>query len=151
MNLLLADLLDVCVLVYMDDILIFSKSAEEHRQHIFQVFERLNKKKWHVKQKKCVLFLNEVEFLGHVISSKGIKVTHDKIDAVKSWQKPETVQDAQAFLGLANFYQRFIKGFTGIARPLMDLTRKDVPFQWGHDQDAAFEALKYTLTEVAIL
>ena len=83
MNLLLSDLLDVCVLVYMDDILIFSKSAEEHHQHIRQVFECLNEKKWHVKQKKCVLFLEEVEFLGHVVSSEGIKVAHDKIGAVK--------------------------------------------------------------------
>ena len=144
MNLLLADLLDVCVLVYMDDILIFSKSAEEHRQHVHQVFERLN-------EKKCALFLNEVEFLGHVISSEGIKVAHDKIDTVKLWPKPETVQDVQAFLGLANFYRRFIKGFTGIARPLTDLTCKDVPFQWGDDQDAAFKALKNALTEAPIL
>ena len=91
MNLLLANLLDVYVLVYMDDILIFSKSAQAHHQHVRQVFKRLNGKKWHVKQKKCALLLEEVEFLGHVVSSKGIKVTHDKIDAVKSWPKPETV------------------------------------------------------------
>ena len=103
MNLLLADLLDVCVLVYMDDILIFSKSAEEHCQHVCQVFERLNEKKWHVKQKKCALFLEKVEFLGHVISSKGIKVAHNKLDAVKSWPKLETVRNVQALLGLANF------------------------------------------------
>ena len=104
MNLLLADLLDACVLVYMDDILIFSKSAEEHRQHVRQVLKRLNEKKWHMKQKKCALFLNKVEFLGHVINSDGIKVAHDKIDAAKLWPKPETVQDMQAFLGLAIFY-----------------------------------------------
>ena len=73
MNLLLADLLEVCVLVYMDDILIFSKSAEEHHQHICQVFKRLNKKRWHVILKKCALFLEKVGFLGHVISSEGIK------------------------------------------------------------------------------
>ena len=91
MNLLLADLLDVCVLIYMDDILIFSKSAEEHHQHVRQVFECLNERKWHVKQKKCALFLEEVEFLGHIVSSEGIKVAHDKIDAVKLWPKPETV------------------------------------------------------------
>ena len=88
---MLADLLDVCVLVYMDDILIFSKSAEEHHQHVRQVFKHLNEKKWHVKQKKCALFLEEVEFLGHVVSSEGIKVTHDKIDAMKLWPQPKTV------------------------------------------------------------
>ena len=91
MNLLLADLLDICVLVYMDDILIFSKSAEEHHQHIRQVFKLFNEKKWHVKQKKCALFLEEVEFLGHVISSEGSKFAHNGIDAMKLWPKPETV------------------------------------------------------------
>ena len=88
----------------MEDILIFNKSAEEHHQHIRQVFEHLKEKKWHVNQKKCVLFLVEVESLGHVVSSEGIKVAHDKVDAVKLWPKPETKQDVQAFLGLANFY-----------------------------------------------
>ena len=70
---------------------------------------------------------------------------------MQSWSTPETVRDVQAFLGLANFYRRFIKGFAGIARPLTDLTRKDVPFQWGDDQDAAFKALKNALTEAPIL
>ena len=92
-----------------------------------------------------------MKFLGHVISSKGINVAHDKIDAVKLWPKLETVRNVQAFLGVANFYQRFIKGFAGIARPLMDLMHKDVPFQWDHDQDAAFKALKHALTKVPIL
>ena len=72
-------------------------------------------------------------FLGQVISSKGIKVTHDKVKAVKLWPKPKMVRDIQDFLGLANFYQRFIKGFTGIARLLMDLMYKDVQFQWSHE------------------
>ena len=104
-----------------------------------------------MKQKKCALFLEEVEFLGHVVTSKRIKVAHDKIYAMKPWPKLETVRVIQAFLGLPNFYRRFIKGFAGIARPLMNLTRKDVPFQWGHDQDAAFEALKHALTKAPIL
>ena len=89
--------------------------------------------KWLVNHKKCALFLDEVEFLGHIVSSEGIKVTHDKTEAVKSWPKFKTVPDVQAFLGLANFYRRLIKGFAGIARPLTDLTRKDVPFQWSHE------------------
>ena len=73
------------------------------------------------------------------------------MDVVKSWPKPETLQDVQAFLGLANFYQRFIKGFASFARPLMDLTYKDVPFQWGHEQDTTFKALKHALTKASIL
>ena len=83
MNLLLADLLDECVLVYMDDILIYSKTASEHRDHVKQVFARLNAKGWHVKQKKCALFLPAVEFLGHVVSADGVKVVESKVDAIK--------------------------------------------------------------------
>ena len=93
MNMLLSDLLDECVLVYMDDILIFSKSAEEHVAHVKRVFQRLNEKGWHVKQKKCALFLPEVEFLGHVVSAEGIKVANDKVDAVANWLQPSCVRD----------------------------------------------------------
>ena len=88
MNLLLADLLDECVLVYMDDILIYSKTASEHRDHVKQVFARLNAKGWHVKQKKCALFLPAVEFLGHVVSADGVKVVESKVDAIKQWPEP---------------------------------------------------------------
>ena len=88
MNLLLADLLDECVLVYMDDILIYSKTASEHRDHVKQVFARLNAKGWHVKQKKCALFLPAVEFLGHVLSADGVKVVESKVDAIKQWPEP---------------------------------------------------------------
>ena len=83
MNLLLADLLDECVLEYMDDILIYSKTAVEHRNHVKQVFARLNAKGWHIKQKKCALFLPTVKFLGHVVSANGVKVLESKVDAIK--------------------------------------------------------------------
>jgi len=93
MNLLLADLLDECVLVYMDDILIYSKTASEHRDHVKQVFARLNAKGWHVKQKKCALFLPAVEFLGHVVSADGVKVMESKVDAIKQWPEPGCIRD----------------------------------------------------------
>ena len=93
MNLLLADLLDECVLVYMDDILIYSKAASEHRDHVKQVFARLNAKGWHVKQKKCALFLPAVEFLGHVVSADGVKVVESKVDAIKQWPEPGCIRD----------------------------------------------------------
>ena len=91
MNLLLADLLDKCVLVYMDDILIYSKMADDHVAHVKAVFECLATKNWHVKEKKCALFLPEVEFLGHVVSAEGVKVAVDKVDAVSSWPTPMCV------------------------------------------------------------
>ena len=85
MNMLLSDLLDVCVLVYMDDILIYSKSAEQHVAHVKQVFARLSAKGWHCKQSKCALFLPSVEFLGHVVSADGVRVVESKVEAVRSW------------------------------------------------------------------
>ena len=130
MNLLMGDLLDECVLVYMDDILIFSKTEEEHRRHVHRVFEQLNQHNWRVKQKKCALFLPAVEFLGHVVSAEGIKVTADKVAAVTAWPVPQCVRDVQAFLGLANFYRCFIRHFAAKAKPLTDLTQKGVTFKW---------------------
>ena len=128
MNLLFADLLDKCVLVYMDDILIYSKMVDDHVVHVKAVFERFAAKNWHVKEKKCALFLPEVEFLGHVVPAEGVKVAVDKVDAVLSWPMLTCVWEVQGFLGLANFYRRFVKGFAAIAKPLTDLMRKDKDF-----------------------
>ena len=138
MNLLLADLLDKCVLVYMDDILIYSKMADDHVVHVKAAFECLVTKNWHVKEKKCALFLPEVEFLGHVVSAEGVKVAVDKVDAVSSWPMPMCVREVQGFLGVANFYWRFVKGFVGIAKLMTNLTRKVKDFTWGTEEEAAF-------------
>ena len=91
MNLLLADLLDKCVLVYMDDILIYSKTAQEHVTHVKEVFERLAAKNWYFKEKKCALFLPEVKFLGHIVSAAGVKVAVDKVHTVASLPTPMCV------------------------------------------------------------
>ena len=128
MNLLLADLLDKCVLIYMDDILIDSKTADDHVAHVKAVFECLSTKNWRVKEKTCALFLPEVGFLGHVVSPEGVKVAVDKVDAVSSWPTLTCVWEVQGFIGMANFYRRFMKGFAGIAKLMTDLTRKDTDF-----------------------
>ena len=141
MNLLLANLLDKCVLVYMDDILICSKMAEDHVTHVKAVFECLAAKNWHVKEKKCALFLPEVEFLGHVVSAESITMAVDKVHAVLSWPMPMCVREVQGFLELANFYRRFMKGFAAIAKPLTNLTRKDKDFTWGTEEEATFNKL----------
>ena len=120
MNLLLANLLDKCVLEYVDDILIYSKTTEEYVTHVKVVFKHLTAKNWHVKEKKCALFSPEVEFLGHVVSAAGVKVAVDKVDTVASWATPTCVREVQGFLGLANFYRRFVKNHAAIAKPLID-------------------------------
>ena len=89
-------------------------------------------------KRRSSLFLPEVEFLGHVVSAEGVKVAVDKVDAVSSWPTLACVWEVQGFLGLANFYRRFVKDFTGIAKPMTDLTRKDKDFTWGTEEEAAF-------------
>ena len=151
MNLLLADLLDQCVLVCMDNTLIYSKTAEEHVAHVKAVFEHLAAKNWHVKEKKCAFFLPEVELLGHMVSTAGVKVAVDKVDAVASWLTLTCVSEVQGFLGLANFYRRFIKNFAAITKPLTKLTKKAFKFKWEATEKAAFETLKKTLRTAPIL
>ena len=151
MNLLLADLLNMCVLVYMDNILIYSKTTEEHFAHVKAVFECLAAKNWHVEEKKCVLFLPEVGFLGNVVSAAGVKVAVDKVDTVASWPTPTCVCEVQGFLGLANFYRRCVKNFATIAKPLTNLTKKAFKFKWEATKEAAFEVLKKALITAPIL
>ena len=151
MNLLLAELLDKCVLVYMDDILTYSKTAEEHIAHVKAVFEHLAAKNCLVKEKKCALFLPEVEFLGHVVSVAGVKVAVDKVDAVALWPTLTCIHEVQGFLGLTKFYRRFVKSFATIAKYLTDLKRKAIKFKWEATEEAYFEALKKALTSTPIL
>ena len=151
MNLLLADLLNKCVLVDMDNILIYSKIVDDHVVHVKAVFECLVAKNWYIKEKKCTLFLPEVEFLGHVESAEGVKVAVNKVKAVSSWPMLTCVWEVQGFLGLANFYRRFVKGLGAIAKPLTDLTRKDKDFTWVTEEEATFKKLKEALTSAPIL
>ena len=108
--------------------------ADDQVAHVKAMFERLATKNWHVKEKKCALFLPEVEFLGHVASAEGVKVAIDKVDTVPSWLTLTCVREVQGFLGLANFYRRFVKGFAAIAKPLTDLMKKDRDFVWGTEE-----------------
>ena len=115
------------------------------------MFERLAAKNWNVKEKKCALFLLEVKFLGHMVSAADVKVAVDKVDAVASWTTLTYVCEVQGFLGLANFYRRFVKGFAAIAKTLTNLTKKAIEFKWEAMEEAAFEALKKALTTAPIL
>ena len=152
MNQVFFDILDKNVIVYLDDILIFTKTEEEHRQILAEVFHRLAHYSLYVKEKKCALFLSQVEFLGHIVTAEGIRVQSGKIDAVKEWPQPRTVTELQQFLGLCNYYRRFIKGYATVAAPLTDLLRgKPSSIEFNTAQVEAFQDLKSRLIQAPVL
>ena len=153
MNDTFRDLLDRSVLVFLDDILIYSDTIEHHQAHVRQVLERLRSAKLYAKLSKCEFFKDEVEFLGHHIGAKGLTVMADKVNAVKEWPQPKNVSDVRSFLGLAGFYRRFVKDFSEMVLPITELTKTvtGAPFEWGTKQDAAFSKLKEALTNAPVL
>lgn len=143
--------LDDFVLVFLDDILIYSKTLEEHEQHVRQVLEVLRKEKLYAKESKCELVKPEVEFLGHVVGRDGVRMMEEKVKAVNDWPTPKKVTDVRAFLGTAGYYRNFIKGFSGIAAPLSSLTKDNVKFEWRGQHQAAFDRLKRAIKEGPVL
>ncbi|KAI3740183.1 hypothetical protein L2E82_30605 [Cichorium intybus] len=137
MNRVCRPYLDKFVIVFIDDILINSRSKEEHSQHLRQVLETLRAEKLYTKFSKCKFWLRKVDFLGHVVSKEGIHVDPSKIKAIENWKAPRTPTEIRQFLGLAGYYRRFIKNFSKIAKPLTALTQKGVTFKWGDKQDTA--------------
>ncbi|GJW19586.1 putative reverse transcriptase domain-containing protein [Tanacetum coccineum] len=131
--------LDEFVIVFIDDILIYSKSKEEHEVHLQLILELLEKKKLFGKFSKCKVWLQEFHFLRHVVNIEGIPVDPSKIKAIKNWKPPKTPTDIRLFLGLAGYYRRFIANFSKIATPLTLLTQKDKKFKWGDEQENAFQ------------
>ncbi|KAD6795232.1 hypothetical protein E3N88_06128 [Mikania micrantha] len=151
MNRVCRPMLDRSVIVFIDDILIYSKSEGDHACHIREVLEILRREKLYAKFSKCAFWLREVQFLGHVISPEGIMVDPAKVEAVMKWNPPKTPTEVRSFLGLAGYYRRFIQDFSRIATPLTKLTRKEVKYDWGPTQVQAFEELRKRLTEAPIL
>jgi hypothetical protein len=143
--------LDGSVLVFIDDILIFSRTAEEHAEHVEWVLSQLRLNRYYANPDKCEFFQDSVNFLGHVISAKGVAVQQHKVEAVAKWPAPQCVSDVRSFLGLTGYYHRFVAGFSKIAGPLSDLTRKDTPFVWGSKEEAAFVQLKAALASAPVL
>ncbi|CAI5480573.1 unnamed protein product [Closterium sp. Yama58-4] len=151
MNHILRPLLDECVVVYLDDILIYSKNMKEHVEHLRKVFEILRKNKFYVKLSKSDFALKKVQFLGHMVSAEGVHVDPRKIEAVKKWKVPENVKELQQFLGFANYYNRFVPQYAKIAAPLTDLLKKDTPFKWDAPHQQAMEQLQTALTTAPVL
>ncbi|KAJ9548358.1 hypothetical protein OSB04_020901 [Centaurea solstitialis] len=151
MNRVCRPMLDKSVIVFIDDILVYSKSEEEHATHLREILELLRKERLYAKFSKCEFWLRQVQFLGHVISGDGVSVDLTKIEAIQKWEQPKNPSEVRSFLGLAGYYRRFIRDFSKIAVPLTSLTRKDVKFEWTEAQDNAFQTLKDCLTNAPIL
>ncbi|XP_058003715.1 uncharacterized protein LOC131180114, partial [Hevea brasiliensis] len=130
MNTIFRPYLDQFVVVFIDDILVYSRNAEEHDRHLRIVLQTLREKQLYAKLSKCEFWLKEISFLGHIVSAEGIKVDPSKIEAVLNWKPPRNITEIRSFLGLAGYYRRFVKGFSMLASPLTKLLRKDVKFQW---------------------
>nr|GFC29903.1 putative reverse transcriptase domain-containing protein [Tanacetum cinerariifolium] len=151
MNRVCKPYLDKFVIVFIDDILIYSKDKKEHEEHLKAILELLKKEELYAKFSKCEFWIPKVQFLEHVIDSQGIHVDPAKIESVKYWASPKSPTEIRQFLGLAVYYRRFIEGFSKIAKPMTKLTQKNVKFEWGDKQEVAFYLLKQKLCSAPIL
>ncbi|WVZ88354.1 hypothetical protein U9M48_034885 [Paspalum notatum var. saurae] len=151
MNSVFMEYLDKFVVIFIDDILIYSKTEEEHEEHLRLVLQKLREHKLYAKFSKCDFWIEEVKFLGHVISNGGIAVDQSKVSEVQNWKIPEDVKGIRSFLGLAGYYRRFIEGFSKIAKPMTALLEKNIKFQWTSACQKAFEELKKRLTTAPVL
>jgi hypothetical protein len=151
MNWVFQPYLDKFVVVFIDDILVYSNSFEEHEEHLRQTLQTLRDHQLYAKLSKCEFWLKRVMFLGHVISAKGIFVDPQKVEAVLKWERPTSVTKIRSFLGLAGHYRRFIEGFSLIATPLTQLTRKNKKWVWSEECEKSFQELKRRLTTAPVL
>ncbi|GJY52929.1 putative reverse transcriptase domain-containing protein [Tanacetum coccineum] len=151
MNQVCKPYLDKFVIIFIDDILIYSKSKKEHEEHLRQILKLLKKEELYAKFSKCEFWISREQFLGHVIDCRGIHVDPAKIESIKYWASPKTPTKICQFLGLAGYYRRFIEGFSKIAKTMTKLTQKGVQFDSDDKQEAAFQLLKQKLYSAPIL
>jgi hypothetical protein len=151
MNKIFMDELDKFVVVFIDDILIYPKSIQEHEQHLRVVLEKLRTHRLYAKFSKCEFWLERVAFVGHILTAEGVAVDPEKVEAVSNWQRPTNVSEIRSFLGLAGYYRRFIEGFSKIARPMTELLKKEKKFAWMENCERSFQELKQRLTTAPVL
>ena len=152
MNEILREFLDDGVVVYIDDILIYSKDPKDHTILVRKVLQRLRDFQIAISLEKSVFHVKTVDFLGYVVVTDGVTMNEKKVETIKAWKQPTSVREVQIFIGFANFYRRFIKNFSDICTPIMNLTKGDrTKFVWGKDQQEAFEYLKRCFTTAPIL
>jgi hypothetical protein len=137
--------------VYLDDILIFSKTAKEHLSHLGQVLQMLRKNQFYANPKKCDFMKEEISFLGHRVKANGLKVDPKKVQAVADGKVPKDVHCVHSFLGLANYFRRFLQGYSNMVVPLTNLIRKDKRWEWTAECQEAFEKVKHALTNAPVL
>ncbi|GMI65975.1 hypothetical protein HRI_000266800 [Hibiscus trionum] len=151
MNRVFHEFLDQFVVVFIDDILLYSHTEEDHDKHLRIVLQVLLENQLYAKLGKCEFWLREVVSLGHVVSVEGIRVDPHKVEAVMSWKMPKSVTEVRSFLGLAGYYRRFVEGFSKIVAPLTKLLQKNVRFEWTDVRQQAFEKSEEALTQAPIL
>src|SRR4051812_21714656 len=151
MNKVFMEFLDKFVVVFIDDILIYSKSNEEDEEHLRLILEKLKEHKLYAKFSKCEFWLNEVGFLGNIVSGDGVVVDPAKLSAVTEWESPKSVKEVRSFLGLAGYYRRFIGNFSKVSKPMMELLKKDKTFDWTEGCELSFQELKKRLVIEPVL
>ena len=149
MNQVFKPLLRKCVLIFFDDILVYSSTLDEHSNHLHQVFILMQTKQMCAKPSKCAFAIHRIECLGHYISSKGLETDLRRIDAVAQWPVPTSVKELTSFLGLSGYYRKFIRGYAHISKPLTDLLKKGA-FEWSDTASTAFNSLKQALVSAPV-
>ena len=151
MNRVFQPYLNDFVVVFIDDILVYSPTEEAHREQLHIVLSTLRSHQLYAKLSKCEFWTRKVQFLGHVVSESGVAVDPEKIEAVTKWERPKSVTEIRSFLGLAGYYRRFVKDFSRLAAPMTRLTRKGVKFEWDSRCEESFQKLKMLLTTTPVL
>ena len=151
MDYVLGDAKGKFVMVYLDDVIIYSKTFEEHLTHLNDIFDRVRDANLRLKAEKCYFAAKELQFLGHVVGKDGVKPDPAKVDKIINYPYPTNLRDLRGALGLFSYYRRFIQNFSQIADPLYNLLKKDTPYLWTENQQQAFNLLKQKLTEAPIV
>ena len=151
MNDIFSNLLNVCVMIYLDDILIYSNNMSEHHRHVKEVLKHLRKAGLYAKAEKCKFHSESVEYLGYILSPSGLTMSDNKVKIIQDWPEPKKVKNIQSFLGFANFYYQFIFNYLDIVIPLTHLIQKDMPWKFNSSCQDAFNSLKKTFTSAPIL